>query len=65
MSDTEKLCIVVITRDMKSGAVTSRKTIDHNDREARVWLGRHCFWAFRNGHSVETFNRSDLPSKEA
>lgn len=23
-------------------------------RDSRVWLGRHCFWAFRNGREIRT-----------
>ena len=34
------------TRDMK--------VIDHDDHASRVWLGRHCFWAMRNGRTVLT-----------
>lgn len=61
MEDTGALHLIVITRNMKTCAIEATKTIDHNDRDDRVWLGRHCFWAFRNGRSVETFNKSDLP----
>lgn len=28
--------------------------VDHANREHRQWLGKHCFWAFRNGASVIT-----------
>ena len=58
----EALELLVITRDTKTGAVESRKTINHNDRDDRVWLGKHCFWAFRNGRSVETIAKSDAMS---
>ena len=45
--------IFVETR-LADGSVESRKIIDHDNREDRVWLGRHCFWAFRNQRSVTT-----------
>lgn len=60
--EQEKLPLVVITRNMKTGAIESHKKIDHNNRDDRVWLGKHCFWAFRNGRSVETFAMADEPS---
>lgn len=28
--------------------------VDHDDAEHRRWMGRHCFWAFRNGREVRT-----------
>lgn len=37
-----------------NGDMESRREIDHNDRESRVWLGRHCYWAFRNGREIRT-----------
>lgn len=50
-----ELPLIVETRDLKTGELESSKTIDHADRDDRVWLGRHCFWAFRNGRSVTTY----------
>lgn len=44
----------VISTNMASGAVEVSKVIDHNSHDDRVWLGRHCFWAFRNGRSITT-----------
>lgn len=60
MTAVEKLVVRVIMRDMETGAVESTETIDYNDRDDRAWLDRRCLWAFRNGRSVETFNKSDL-----
>lgn len=49
------LRIQVITRDPKTDTrVVPDRTIDHDDSGQRRWLGRHCFWAFRSGYSVET-----------
>lgn len=45
--------IRVITTCLETGRVSKRE-IDHNDREQRQWLGRHCHWAVRNNHSVQT-----------
>lgn len=33
----------------------SARTINHNNREERVWLAKHCFWAFRNNRAVVTY----------
>ncbi len=30
------------------------KVIDHDEHLSRVWLGKHCFWAMRNGRTVTT-----------
>jgi hypothetical protein len=49
------LRLVVETANVITGQIEGRKVIDHNNREDRVWLGKHCFWAFRNGRSVKTF----------
>ena len=44
----------VISRNIETGDIEVDKVIDHDDRDDRVWLGKHCFWAFRNGRSIET-----------
>lgn len=28
---------------------------DHNSHEFRVWLGKHSYWALRNGRKIVTF----------
>ncbi|HHQ2714289.1 hypothetical protein CAZ10_10175 [Pseudomonas aeruginosa] len=48
-----QVLIRVVTTDLAT-AQTTEKIIDHNDREQRQWLGKHCFWAVRNNHSVLT-----------
>lgn len=48
-----KLLVRVVTTDLKTGKLSVRE-IDHDDFEDRKWLGKHCFWAMRNGYSVET-----------
>jgi len=53
----EKLSTEVLIRVDTIDLVTSQtteKVIDHNDREQRQWLGKHCFWAVRNNYSVLT-----------
>ncbi len=37
------------------GQLKSLNVIDHNSREDRAWLGKHCFWAFRNDHAIITY----------
>lgn len=49
----EKVIVRVVTTDLKTGKQSVRE-IDHDDFEDRKWLGKHCFWAMRNGCSVET-----------
>ncbi|MBO0125180.1 hypothetical protein [Agrobacterium sp. OT33] len=49
-----QLKLRVISKHMETGEIELSKVIDHNDRDDRVWLGKHCFWAFRNGRSVTT-----------
>lgn len=44
---------VLVTTTFADGSVQER-TVDHDDREHRVWLGKHCFWAMRNGATVTT-----------
>ncbi len=44
----------VISTEISTGTVEVDKVIDHDNREDRVWLGKHCFWAFRNGRMIST-----------
>lgn len=44
----------VTSTDMATGLIEVDKVIDHDDRDDRVWLGKHCFWAFRHGRSITT-----------
>lgn len=57
MSETQldPLPLVVETFDLSTGETTGRTRIDHNNRDDRQWLGKHCFWAFRNGRGVRTY----------
>lgn len=48
------LPLEVVTTDISGTNRTRTKVIDHDDPGHRVWLGKHCFWAFRNGHSIKT-----------
>ena len=57
------LMLRVISTNMASGSVEVDRVIDHDNREDRVWLGRHCFWAFRNGRSITTQAVSDGSEK--
>lgn len=64
MTDTPKspLNTVVETTDLGTGVLENRRVIDHNDRESRQWLGRHCYWAMRNGRKVTTYPATDAAS---
>jgi len=45
--------VKVTTTDLASNEQQVRY-IDHNIPEDRQWLGKHAFWAMRNGASVLT-----------
>lgn len=47
------IIIEVNTFDPATDVVEQSKRIDHNNSRDRRWLGRHCFWALRNGKGVE------------
>lgn len=55
MEQKSELKLIVETVNIETGERESRKVIDHNDRDDRVWLGKHCFWAFRNNRKVTTY----------
>ena len=44
----------VITFKAGSDEIENERIIDHNNHSDRVWLGKHCYWAFRNGFGIET-----------
>lgn len=52
MSDTQRYPLRITTRDVVSREVINVRVIDHNIHSDRVWLGKHCFWAARNGYEV-------------
>ena len=45
--------VKVTTTNLADNSQTVR-IIDHDERWPRVWLGKHCFWAMRTKHKVET-----------
>ncbi len=49
-----KIMIHVLTVRMSDMKVVEDRTINHNSPRDRDWLGKHCYWAFRNGHGVQT-----------
>lgn len=50
-----ELWIKVETRAAGSDQVESSKELNQYDRDDRVWLARHCWWAMHNGRSVTTY----------
>lgn len=55
MHDPSKpLPLLVKTFVIGADEIENERTIDHNVHQDRVWLGKHCYWAFRNGRGVET-----------
>lgn len=53
-SNNEPFMIVVETwRD--GNWRESVRTIDYSNRENRVWLAKHSFWALKNNRSVVTY----------
>ena len=55
-----KLPIRIITREIETGEVESDKIVDHDNHADRVWLSKHCYWAFRNNRSVETIPQDEF-----
>ena len=49
-----ELPLLVETWSVASDEKINYRVIDHANHDHRVWLGKHCFWAFRNGHGVVT-----------
>ena len=58
------LYIVVETYDLLGDELEACRVIDHNDRDDRRWLGRHCFWAMRNNKRIVTY-AGDTPHVDA
>ena len=54
MQITRPIYLAVLTHDAETGEIEQKKIIDHQNHDARVWLGKHCFWAFRNEKAVTT-----------
>ncbi len=48
----EPLPVEVIT--LEPGRKPRRFVIDHNNEADRKRLGKHCWWAFRNGVEIRT-----------
>lgn len=52
---TMTIPVEVVTRDLSDpDAPPRRNVVDHNVHSDRLWLGKHSYWAIRNGHSVTT-----------
>jgi hypothetical protein len=52
--NSKPIPLKVITFKVGSVDIENERVIDHNSHSDRVWLGKHCYWAFRNGFGVET-----------
>lgn len=59
------LLVNVITADAVTQVAESARVIDHDNRDDRVWLGKHCFWAMRNGKSVTTLPVTEQKPSES
>lgn len=46
--------VEVTTTYLQTAGKTEAKIIDHDSRDDRTWLGKHCYWAMRNDCSVTT-----------
>ena len=45
---------VVVRTYYPDGTTQSARLIDHNYKPHREWLGKHCYWAMREGLAVAT-----------
>lgn len=54
MPEHAPLPLMVRTYLPGTDEIESERVIDHNQHQDRVWLSKHCFWAFRNRRGVET-----------
>lgn len=64
-STTTVTLVAVLTHDATTGEIEQQRIIDHQSHDARVWLGKHSFWALRNGKAISTCpvkNVDNLPS---
>lgn len=53
--------VLVTTKRMDRQESEGRQVVvDYDDVDHRKWLGRHCSWAIRHGHSVLS-EPTDLP----
>ena len=52
---TPKAVVAVVVRTYyPDGTTQSARLIDHNYKPHREWLGKHCYWAMREGLAVAT-----------
>ena len=43
------------TVDLETQQIEGVRIIDHTIAEHRQWLGRHAYWAMRNGKMLRTY----------
>ena len=55
MTTQDPNTLLISVETWYNGQRESVRVIDHNDRYDRVWLGKHCFWAFRNNRAIITY----------
>lgn len=51
MGNTTPIYVMVST--YRASGVENR-VMDHANKDDRVWLAKHCFWALRSGVAVKT-----------
>lgn len=49
-----ELPLMVETWNVETDEKEAERVIDHSRHSHRSWLGKHCFWAFRNGRGIVT-----------
>jgi hypothetical protein len=55
-----KIPVEVITRNIVDlDEPPRRRLIDHTEDSDRRWLGKHAYWAMRNGYAVNTAPLTD------
>jgi len=53
--DYEPLWVMVETFEPDDENIIHGRMIDHNNHDSRVWLGKHTYWALRQGYGVEVY----------
>lgn len=51
--------VTVKTYNRDTQDLEDTREVDHDNRADRVWMGKHCFWAFRNNRLIVSYPSSE------